>query len=233
MPPQTGARSAFRLSPRLALAAGLIPKGRAVADIGTDHAYLPAWLVLEGAALRAIAADVSAGPLRNAAQTVESHGLGERIELRLSDGLDAFAPGQADCFVFAGMGGTLIARMLDRAPWINAPGTVIVAQPMRKSEDLRGWLTAHGWRIEREAACFDAGRPYHALLAVYAAHAPQAAGYAYYGELPGCEHPAAKMLLERSRRWLAKRIAGLEQSGQMNEELARLRIILADLEERL
>ena len=224
----------FRLSPRLALAAELIPRGRAVADIGTDHAFLPAFLVREGVAVRAIAADVSEGPLRNAAQTVKALGIEDQVELRQSDGLDAFAPGDADCFVFAGMGGTLIARLLSRCPWINAPqATKIVAQPMRRSEDLRKWLMANGWRIEVENACFDAGRPYSALRATQSPAAQQSAGYTYYGELLSCEHPAAKMLLERSRRWLAKRIAGLEQCGRLQEERAQLRLILADLEERL
>ncbi len=228
----------FSLSARLALAAALVPQGSTIADIGTDHAYLPAWLILEGIATRAIAADVGQGPLQNAAQTLANLGLGGRIPLRLSDGLDGFSPGDANCLIFAGMGGTLIARLLARAPWVNAPGMTIVAQPMRRTEDLRRWLLSNGWRIETETACFDAGRPYSALRAVYAPQKPLKEtalrpGYAFYGELPRCGHPAAQMLLERTRRWLAGRIAGLERGGNLTEESARLRVISADLEAQI
>jgi tRNA (adenine22-N1)-methyltransferase len=226
------------LSPRLALAAELVPPGRVMADIGTDHAYLPAWLVAADRIPRAIAADVGQGPLQNAARTIEALGLEGRVLLRQSDGLAAFSPGEAEVFLFAGMGGTLIARLLAEAPWVNAPGGVIVAQPMRRSEDLRHWLRANGWHIETENACFDAGRPYHALRAMYAPQTPASAaeqrvGYAYYGELPRCPHPAAQKLLERTRRWLAGRVDALAQSGQSPAEAARLRLNLADLEEQI
>ncbi|MDR3314266.1 MAG: class I SAM-dependent methyltransferase [Oscillospiraceae bacterium] len=223
------------LSPRLALVADLTPPGCVVADIGTDHAYLPAFLVAAGVAPRAIAADIGQDPLQNAARTLAALQLEDRVALRQSDGLAAFAPGQADCFLFAGMGGTLITRLLAAAPWVNAPGTVIVAQPMRRSEDLRAWLLANGWHIATESACFDAGRPYHALRAAYAPQTPPAqaetrAGYAHYGELPRCPHPAARKLLERHRHWLAGRVQALAQSGQAPAEAARLRTILLDLE---
>jgi len=75
-------------------------------------------------------------------------------------------------------------RMLEVAPWLRRPGTVIVAQPMRHAQDLRGWLITRGFRIERESACRDAGRLYSALRAVYDGVArAYPAGYVYYGAL--------------------------------------------------
>jgi tRNA (adenine22-N1)-methyltransferase len=222
------------LRPRLALVAALVPHGCVAADIGTDHAYLPAHLVAQGIVPRALAADIRPGPLQNAAQTIAALQLEDRVLLRQSDGLTAFAPGEADCFLFAGMGGTLIARLLARAAWVNTHGMLLIAQPMRRSEDLRAWLLQNGWRIETEDACFDTGRAYHALRARYAPAPPQPPlaqrpGYAYYGELPRCPHPAARVILQRSQQWLQNRIRALEQSKQSPEEAATLRTLLGDL----
>jgi tRNA (adenine22-N1)-methyltransferase len=180
------------------MTAALVPPGLAVADIGSDHAYLPAHLVRLGLCPRAIASDIAGGPLENARQTVLRAKLQDRIELRLSDGFQAFAPADAACWVLAGMGGTLMARLLDAAPWLRAPGTVLVAQPMRHADDLRAWLTAHGFRIETELACRDAGRPYLALRAVYDGTARDyPPGYIHYGELIHHPGPAARDLLAR------------------------------------
>ena len=187
-----------QLPDRLSMAAALVPLGVAVADIGSDHAYLPVHLVREGIAPRAIACDIAEGPLENARKTVARAGLEHKIELRLSDGFERFAPADAGCWILAGMGGTLMARLLDAAPWLQAPGTTIVAQPMRHAEDLRAWLVAHGFAIETEIACIDAGRAYLALRAVYdgieRAYPP---GYSHYGELIHNPGPIAREILSR------------------------------------
>ena len=191
------------LRPRLAMTADLVPLGVAVADIGSDHAYLPVHLVRAGVCSRAIASDIGEGPLENARKTVLRAGLGQTIALRLSDGFSRFAPTDADCWIMAGMGGTLMARLLDAAPWLCAPDTVIVAQPMRHAEELREWLISHGFRIERESACRDAGRAYLALRAVYdgvvRAYPP---GYVYYGELLRDPDPCAREILARELKLL-------------------------------
>jgi len=151
------------------MTAALVPPGVAVADIGSDHAYLPVHLVRSGISPRAIACDIAEGPLENARKTVKRAGLEHKIELRLSDGFSRYADPDPSrwCFVLAGMGGTLMARLLDAAPWLQAPCTTIVAQPMRRAGDLRAWLIANGFVIETETACRDAGRVYLALRARY------------------------------------------------------------------
>jgi len=188
------------LRPRLAMTADLVPPGLAVADIGSDHAYLPAHLVRAGHCPRAIASDIGEGPLENARKTVARANLRDKIELRLSDGFSRFTRSDADCWVMAGMGGTLMARLLDAAPWLQQPGTTLVAQPMRHADDLRAWLTTHGFVIEIETVCRDAGRPYMALRAVYNEqltidNAQIGAGYIYYGELIHNPDPIARELL--------------------------------------
>jgi len=193
----------MKLHARLAMTADLVPPGVAVADIGSDHAYLPVHLVRAGICPWAIASDIGEGPLANARKTVQRAGLEDQIELRLSDGFSRFAADDASCWVMAGMGGTLMARLLDAAPWLLAPGTVIVAQPMRHAEELREWLITHGFSIEVETCCRDAGRAYLALRAVYdgveRTHPP---GYIYYGELLHNDSPYAQEILSRELKLL-------------------------------
>ena len=193
-----GRRPGGVICPRLAMTAALAPPGLAVADIGSDHARLPVYLVRSGHCPRAIASDIAGGPLENARQTVRRAGLQDKIELLLSDGFQEFAPDDANCWIMAGMGGTLMARLLDAAPWLRAPGVVLVAQPMRHADDLRAWLIAHGFRVELELACKDAGRPYLALRAVFdGAARTYPPGYIYYGELIDDPDPIAREILAR------------------------------------
>ena len=219
------------LRPRLAMAASLVPHGATIADIGTDHAYLPIHLVRVGVCPRAVASDICEGPLQNAAKAIERAGLSDRIELRCSDGFRRFAHTDASCWVLAGMGGTLIARLLEQAAWLRAPGTALILQPMRHAWEVRAWLCTHGFRIEEEAACYDTGRPYHAIFAIFdhsklsALHSQR---YIYTGELPKCGHPAARELLARERALLQIRANALTRAGRAGEELARLRTILKD-----
>ena len=95
----------MKLSKRLETVASFVPKGSNIADIGTDHGYVPIYLVREGQAEHAVAMDVRKGPLERARAHVEAAGLGSRIDVRLSDGLAGLKPGEADCVVIAGMGG--------------------------------------------------------------------------------------------------------------------------------
>ena len=136
------------LRPRLKTAAELVRGGKTVADIGTDHAYLPAWLLLNGVAPYVIACDVGELPLRNAAETVRIYHLTGRIELRLSDGLRSVSPEEYGEVTVCGMGGTLIAEILEKAA---LPEDVrLVLQPMTHVEDVRAWLCRRGFAIERE-----------------------------------------------------------------------------------
>ena len=188
------------------MTAALVPPGIAVADIGSDHAYLPVHLVRSGHCPRAIASDIGEGPLENARKTVQRAGLEGKIGLRLSDGFSQFAPDDAGCWVLAGMGGTLMSRLMDAAPWLCSPGTILAAQPMRHAEDLRAWLIAHGFLIELESACRDAGRDYLALRAVYDGCARQyPPGYIYYGELLHNNSECARKILSRELKLLEAR----------------------------
>lgn len=151
------------LSPRLRMAASLVPPGVRLADIGTDHGYLPAALILEGAIPSAIAADLRPGPLARARETAVRYGLEDRLSLRLCDGLSGIGPDEADAVVIAGMGGETIAAILEAAPWVRERNIPVIVQPMSSMPDLRAWLGRNGYCIETEKLCREGETLYTAL----------------------------------------------------------------------
>lgn len=151
------------LSPRLAAAAQYVLRGKPLADIGTDHAYLPAHLVEQGAVPRAIAADVMPGPLEAARTTVAEAGLTGRIELRLGNGLQVLTPGEVATVTICGMGGPLIAEILAAGPTGGLERLVL--QPQGGEATLRHWLAGNGWHLVDEQLLEDAGRIYVIMAA--------------------------------------------------------------------
>ena len=109
----------LELSPRLQSVAGLVPEGARLADVGTDHAYLPAWLILRGIIPGAIATDLRKGPLERARATAERYGLTDVMDFRLCNGLAGVSPDETDAVAIAGMGGETIAEILSAAPWLQ------------------------------------------------------------------------------------------------------------------
>lgn len=156
----------LQLSPRLAAVAGFVLPDLPLADIGTDHAYLPVHLVRTGVVPRAVAADVSAGPLGAARQTVESAGLSGQIDLRLGDGLSVLRPGEVGTVTICGMGGPLIADLLAAAPpEVLAGIRRLVLQPMAGEDTLRRRLVGAGWRLHDEELVEEDGRIYPIVVA--------------------------------------------------------------------
>ena len=156
-------RSRLELSPRLAMAASLVPDGARLADVGTDHAYLPAALLLAGRIPSAIASDLRRGPLERAKETAAAFGLEEKISFRLCDGLSGIGPEEADAAAIAGMGGETIAAILAAAPWLRERAVALVLQPMSSMPDLRWWLWEHGYRILEERLCREGDTLYTAF----------------------------------------------------------------------
>lgn len=158
-----GCTDLITLTPRLAAVAAHVPDGAVLADIGTDHAYLPARLVEAARIPRAIAGDLVPGPLDAARLTIAQAGLADRIALRLGSGLKILRPGEATCATICGMGGPLIAEILADGPLDGLRRLIL--QPMAGEERLRAWLTANGWRLTAEELVEDAGRLYVILVA--------------------------------------------------------------------
>lgn len=164
----------MKLTKRLAAAASFIPAGKAFADIGTDHGYIPVYMCSEGGAPQAIAADIGEGPLLAAKSHVESADLGTAIECRLGDGLTCLQPGEVAGAVICGMGGPLMVQILKAAPTVWQEMEFLVLHPQSDSAALRQFLYDHGWHLDRETLVVDDGRLYEIMRAVPGKEAPLA-----------------------------------------------------------
>lgn len=188
------------LTPRLSAAASLVRGGGIIADIGTDHGYLPVYLIQSGRVKGAIAADIGKMPLQNAAKTIENYDLDNVISLRLSDGLREFSEGDADEYVFAGMGGTLIAEKLAETPWIKNSNLHFVFQPQSRAEDLRKFLFENGFSINNELAVHEGRRVYITFDATYTGEIkPFTDADCFIGKLPHTEDSHKHLSLQLTR----------------------------------
>ena len=154
----------LELTPRLRRLADWVPPGARLADIGTDHGYLPVWLRLHGRVASAIACDLREGPLARARETGRTWGA-DGIDYRLGNGLAVVSPDEADAVVIAGMGGENIAAILARAPWTAGGKHTLLLQPQTRAEVLRAFLAENGYAIRREALVEDRGTIYPVMEA--------------------------------------------------------------------
>ena len=154
------------LSKRLQMVYRSVPANSAVADIGTDHAFLPIALMAGGRARSVLACDVAEGPLAVAKRNIEKSGI-KGIELRLTNGLNGISPTEVDVVTIAGMGGDLIARILQAAPWVKSQEKLLILQAMTSADSLRDYLYAEGFDILNESAVTDSGRVYSVITARY------------------------------------------------------------------
>ena len=153
------------ISKRLELVASFVPQGAVLLDVGSDHAYLPIELVEKGKIERAIAGEVVEGPYQSAVKNVESHGLKEKIQVRLANGLAAFEEeDQVTVITIAGMGGRLIATILEEGLDKLSNIQRLILQPNNREDDLRIWLQDHGFRIVAESILEEAGKFYEILV---------------------------------------------------------------------
>lgn len=138
------------MTPRLLCVASFVEKCATVADVGTDHAYIPVWLVQQKIAERAIAMDINKGPIMRAEENIEKFALETKISTRLSNGMEKLMPGEADTVVIAGMGGMLINEILDGAKHLYSSVHRYILQPMTAVEETRKYLQQNGFLIENE-----------------------------------------------------------------------------------
>ena len=153
------------ISKRLELVASFVPQGSILLDVGSDHAYLPIELVERGQIEAAIAGEVVDGPYQSALKNVEAHGLKEKIQVRLANGLAAFEEeDQVSIITIAGMGGRLIATILEEGLDKLASVERLILQPNNREDDLRIWLQEHGFQIVAESILEEAGKFYEILV---------------------------------------------------------------------
>ena len=155
------------LKGRLSLCAEYVREGSRLADIGTDHGYLPIALCQSGRIPSALACDINPLPLGSAAQNIRESGLSDRIETRLSDGLAEIGADEVDDIVIAGMGGELIAAILENCPWVKDASKRLILQPMTRHDALIRRLYENGFCIEKQGAVFDSKKVYTVLCVRY------------------------------------------------------------------
>lgn len=199
------------LQPRLQLLADMVPAGSRLADVGTDHGYLPVYLLQQGRISRAIASDIVDGPLQHARQTAAEYEV-DGIDFRLCPGLDAIAPHEADTVVIAGMGGETIQAILSAAPWTADGSHLLLLQPMTKVEYLRKWLVDNGYAFTEERLVWDKDHLYPVFAVRGGTQPPLTAAQQYGGVLLDGDPLYGAYLDERIGK-LQKTVEGLQKSS--------------------
>lgn len=152
---------------RLAAAAAFAREGARAADIGTDHASLPIYLVGNGISPLALACDINAGPLKAAKANISAAGLSDKIETLLTDGLSGVEVFDPEDVYILGMGGELIWRIVDNSQISRKAGVKLILQPMTHAHDLRQGLFRNGFNIIDETLVRDRDRVYQIMVAQY------------------------------------------------------------------
>ena len=156
----------MRISKRLEQVAAFVPEGSRLADIGTDHGYVPIFLISEGKIDTALAMDVRKGPLARAGEHIREHGFQDQIETRLSDGLRMLQSGEADAVVMAGMGGELIIRIMEEGRHVWDTVRTWVLSPQSDLDKVRRFLAAQGFQIAEEAMLKEEGKYYTVMRVI-------------------------------------------------------------------
>ncbi len=220
-----------KLDARLLAALQYLTPGGAMADIGTDHAYLPIEAIRRGISSRAIACDINRGPIERAREHIAEAGLSDRISTLQTDGLhgvEDFAPN--DILIF-GMGGELILRILSEAPWIRDPAVRLILQPMSHPELLRRWLLENGFGIMGETLAYQE-QYYQIIHAAYGSSClPHSELELHLGrELLASRSPHLAGFLRRRISVLSEVVAGKQRGGA---DAAAEQALLGAMQEKL
>lgn len=211
------------ISKRLELVAFFVPQGAILLDVGSDHAYLPIELVERGQIESAIAGEVVEGPYQSAVKNVEAHGLKEKIQVRLANGLAAFEEAdQVSVITIAGMGGRLIARILEEGLDKLANVERLILQPNNREDDLRIWLQDNDFQIVAESILEEAGKFYE-ILVVEAGQMKLSASDVRFG--PFLSKEVSPVFIQKWQKEAAKLEFAL---GQIPEKNLEERQVLVD-----
>jgi dinuclear metal center YbgI/SA1388 family protein len=216
------------LNSRLLLCASLINQNAVVCDVGTDHAFLPIYLIENGLCNKVIASDINEGPLESAAKNIEKSGLHEKIFLVKSDGLKKINKADITDVVIAGMGSDTICKIIDEAEWLKQDINIIL-QPMTKASNLRRWLYSKGFEIVQERAVTEEQHIYTVMKVKYCGYKIQLNDIAEtIGKLK-CSEEASKQYVIKQFERINKVIAGLSKAGRLNEDIIKNSLLLDNL----
>ncbi len=228
----------FKVDERLQAIASFVRQDAVLADVGSDHAFLPIYLVLENKIRSAVASDIHEGPIQRATQNIASRRLSQQIAVVKTDGLmglENFAPTD---IVIAGMGGELIAEIINQAPFAKSEKLHFILQPMTKSEKLRKYLWKNGFYIEKEKIVSDASKIYQILSVYYDGEKrsyPE--WYAYAGQPPLLQdQPLYRICLAHLLQVFDQQLNGLyyaTRTSKMLKEKQRIQTLKFEIEEWL
>ena len=203
------------LDRRLGLIYEMTRPGRAAADIGSDHGRLIAALVRSGRTPRGVATDIRPKPLQKTKELVARLGLEDRVDCLLCDGLAEVSSQMADEIIIAGMGGELIARIIDSWPYSAQQDKRFLLQPMTRPEALREYLYTHGFFIEEERCAVQSGHAYSVMAVRYTGQKREPTPRErYLGMIADFGDPASREYARRLLSRLTLKADGMEKSGK-------------------
>lgn len=224
----------MKLDKRLSAIAKFVPEGSKLADIGSDHAYLPTFLLLNKKIQFAVAGDVAAEPCKVARTTLAMYGVSKLAEVRQGDGLSVLKPYECDCLVFAGMGGTTIMDILQAHPDVARSATTLIFQPMQNSDRLREYLCTHNFVLQAEDLVEDGKYLYEIMVATpQASKAFNKAEYIIGPLLLRNRHPLLTKQFVKQKAVYQRILDGMQKSSGMrtSEKFLEISKILQSLEE--
>ena len=212
----------INLDSRLSLCADFVRTGAKLADIGTDHAYLPVHLALSGKIESAVAADINEEPLNRGKQTIEKHHVANMVTTRLCNGLAGFSSEEVTDIVIAGMGADTIISILTNAHWIKDADKRLILQPMTKSERVIEYLYNNGFEIAQQKCCIAEGKPYTVLCVHFTGHSSPCTEYfSYTGKLCPEKFEDDKTFLEKQISILKKRSAADTRFAELAQQIEK------------
>ncbi|MCR5546485.1 MAG: class I SAM-dependent methyltransferase [Lachnospiraceae bacterium] len=165
------------LSKRMMALADQVSACAVFADIGTDHGFLPIYLVQQNRIQKAIAMDVKEGPLSRAKEHVQKEGLEDKIELRLSDGLEKLEPGEANAIMISGMGGPLMERILSKGQSVATEVEELILQPQSEIKEFRQFLVRRGYKFLSEDIVLEEGKYYFIMKVAHLSYLRNGEGF--------------------------------------------------------
>lgn len=217
------------LSKRLRMNASLITEGYRLADVGTDHGYIPIALVQEGKIPSALAMDVNPGPLQRAEEHIREYQLDSYIHTRLSDGVQNLQPGEADSVLIAGMGGGLVIKILEEGKEVLSAVKEIILQPQSEINKVRRYLECAGYVITKEDMVFEEGKYYPVMRAELGEmHYQKDIFYSYGKLLLEQQHPVLLQFLNQKLRNCDVILQKLLKDGKKEE---RMKVRIQEIEE--
>ena len=220
-----------KISNRLMTAAALVTQGYTLADVGTDHGYIPIYLLQQKKIPSAIAMDINEGPLERAKEHIALYGLQAYIQTRLSDGVAALKPGEVEAVLIAGMGGGLVMHILKDGEKVCQSAKELILQPQSEIEHVREFLREEGYTILAEDMVYEDGKFYPMMKVQYQGEYVEELKLSdlYGGLLLQNRHPVLKTFLEKERLIYT----GIKENLAKQPASEKIRMRLAEVEDIL